>query len=87
MQPLEPVPWYTSKTMLTVLIMGIVAVLQIVGVVADVDSETIEVIVAALVLIGSIIVGYRRQEATPAEPLNQAQADAMTVQAVKIVGE
>lgn len=78
--------WYTSKTMLTVLVMGALAVLQIAGVVVKVDSDTVEVIVAMLVLVGSIYVGYRRQEATPAAPLNQAQADALAVQASHICG-
>ena len=84
---IEVVPWYTSKTMLTALVMGLLAVLQIVGVIAKVDTETVEIVVAFAMLVGSIIVGYRRQEQTPAEPLNQAQADALVQQAIKIVGE
>ena len=86
MQPVEVVPWWQSKTMLTALVMGVVAVLQIAGLIAKVDSGTIDAIVAAVMVAGSIYVAIRRTQPTPAAPITQAQATAVIAQAIEITG-
>lgn len=81
---MQPVPWYTSKTMVTALIMGILALLDALNV-FKMDNELAERIVELVLVVGAIYIAYRRREPTPPQPITQAQADAIAAQAAKIV--
>jgi hypothetical protein len=85
MDPVQPVPWYTSRTMWAVIISGVLALLEFAGV--KVGDFPIDKVLDLLVVIGLIYIGYRRVAPIPPKPLTQAQARVLTETAIQITGE
>ena len=67
--------WYQSRTIITALAIGIVAVLKLAGVVPP-DDVTLGQIIDALLALGAILVVYLRVEPSPAKAVTDAQAAA-----------
>jgi hypothetical protein len=85
MDPVQSVPWYTSRTIITSLIMMVLSVLEISGV--TIKDFPLDRIVDGLLAIGTIYIFYLRLESSPPKPLTQAQARVLTETAIQIAGE
>lgn len=84
MDNIPVVPWYQSRTIITAIVMGVLAILDAGGV-FKMDNELADRIIALVLALGSILVIYLRVEPSPPKPLTQQQAEALTIAATKIM--
>ena len=85
MNEVTPAPWYTSRTLITQLVVGVLIILKLSGVVPP-DEDAVGKIIDLVLAVGAIYVTYLRLEPSPPKPITQAQSTALTVAAMRIVG-
>lgn len=85
MNEVAPARWYTSRTLVTQLVVGVVLVLRLAGVLPD-DEELTGKLVDLVLVVGAIYVAWLRVEPSPPKPLTNGQTTALTATAMQIVG-
>lgn len=84
MNPVEPTPWYQSRTVLAAIATMVLAVLDYAGV--SVEGFPLDKVLDGLLALSGILVLYWRLEPSAPKPLNQGQTDALTRMAKGICG-
>jgi hypothetical protein len=83
MSPIEPTPWYTSRTIITSVVLMVLTIVELFGI--EIKDFPLDRIIDGLMAIGLIYISYLRLEPSQPKPLTQAQANQLTQTALNIV--